>query len=136
VSIGLLSLQMSARILVIDDNPVNLELARYLLGIAGYVVETAGDAEHALELLEQATPDLILVDLSLPGMDGLTLTRKLKADERLKSIPVAAFTASAMVGDEQRALQAGCAGYVTKPIDIDQFTKQVAAFLQDTTDPG
>jgi CheY-like chemotaxis protein len=127
---------MSAHILVIDDNPANLELARYLLGVAGYVVETAGDAEHAQELLKQSTPDLILMDLSLPGMDGLTLTRKLKADERLKNIPVAAFTASAMVGDEQKALQAGCAGYVTKPIDIDQFAKQVAAFLQDPTDPG
>jgi CheY-like chemotaxis protein len=121
---------MSARILVIDDNPTNLELARYLLGVAGYVVETAGDAEHAQELLKHVTPDLILMDLSLPGMDGLTLTRKLKADERLKNVPVAAFTASAMVGDEQKALQAGCVGYVTKPIDIDQFTKQVAAFLQ------
>ena len=88
------------------------------------------------QLLEQSTPDLILMDIALPGMDGLTLTRKLKADQRLKNIPVAAFTASAMVGDEQKALQAGCAGYVTKPIDIDQFTKQVAAFLQDTTDPG
>jgi CheY-like chemotaxis protein len=127
---------MSARILVIDDNPANLELARYLLGVAGYAVETAGDAERAQELLEQSTPDLILMDIALPGMDGLTLTRKLKADQRLKNIPVAAFTASAMVGDEQKALQAGCAGYVTKPIDIDQFTKQVAAFLQDPTDPG
>ena len=127
---------MSAHILVIDDNPANLELARYLLGVAGYVVETAGDAEQAQELLKQATPDLILMDIALPGMDGLTLTRKLKADERLKNIPVAAFTASAMVGDEQKALQAGCAGYVTKPIDIDQFTKQVVAFLRDPTDPG
>ena len=127
---------MSAHILVIDDNPANLELARYLLGVAGYVVETASDAEQAQQLLKQATPDLILMDITLPGMDGLTLTRKLKADERLKNIPVAAFTASAMVGDEQKALQAGCAGYVTKPIDIDQFTKQVAAFLRDPTDPG
>ena len=127
---------MSAHILVIDDNPANLELARYLLGVAGYVVETASDAEQAQQLLKQATPDLILMDIALPGMDGLTLTRKLKADERLKNIPVAAFTASAMVGDEQKALQAGCAGYVTKPIDIDQFTKQVAAFLRDPTDPG
>ena len=127
---------MSAHILVIDDNPANLELARYLLGVAGYVVETASDAEQAQPLLKQATPDLILMDITLPGMDGLTLTRKLKADERLKNIPVAAFTASAMVGDEQKALQAGCAGYVTKPIDIDQFTKQVAAFLRDPTDPG
>ena len=127
---------MSVHILVIDDNPANLELARYLLGVAGYVVETASDAEQAQQLLKQATPDLILMDIALPGMDGLTLTRKLKADERLKNIPVAAFTASAMVGDEQKALQAGCAGYVTKPIDIDQFTKQVAAFLRDPTDPG
>jgi CheY-like chemotaxis protein len=127
---------MSVHILVIDDNPANLELARYLLGVAGYVVETASDAEQAQQLLKQATPDLILMDITLPGMDGLTLTRKLKADERLKNIPVAAFTASAMVGDEQKALQAGCAGYVTKPIDIDQFTKQVAAFLRDPTDPG
>jgi two-component system, cell cycle response regulator DivK len=121
---------MNARILIIDDNRASLELASYLLESAGYVVEKAANAEHAQELLKQVTPDLILMDLALPGMDGLTLTRKLKADERLKSVPVAAFTASAMMGDEQNALQAGCDGYVTKPIDINQFTRQVAAFLQ------
>jgi CheY-like chemotaxis protein len=112
---------MGARILVIDDNPTNLELAAYILESAGYVVAK----ERAQEWLKQATPDLILMDLALPGMDGLTLTRKLKADERLKNVPIAAFTASAMVGDEQIALEAGCVGYVTKPIDIDHFTKRL-----------
>jgi CheY-like chemotaxis protein len=118
------------RILVVDDGAINLSLTCYVLESAGYVVETAVDAEHAQELLKQVTPDLILMDISLPGMDGLTLTRKLKADERLKNIPVVALTASAMTGDEEKALQAGCIGFITKPIDIHQFPKQVAVFLQ------
>jgi CheY-like chemotaxis protein len=125
---------MSGRILVVDDNAINLALTCYVLNGAGYLVEEAVDAEHARESLKRVTPDLILLGLALPGMDGLTLTRELKADERLKNIPVVALTASAMTGDEQKALQAGCAGYITKPIDIRQFQKQVAVFLQGDND--
>jgi CheY-like chemotaxis protein len=120
---------MSARILIVDDNPVNLKLATDVLEMEGYSVEKAVDAEQAQEMLKSATPDLILMDIALPGMDGLTLTRKLKADERLKDVPVVAMTAFAMKGDEQKALAAGCDGYITKPIDTRKLPQQVAAYL-------
>jgi CheY-like chemotaxis protein len=121
---------MSARILIVDDNPTNLKLASDLLEWEGYAVEKAVDAEHAQELLRDMTPDLILMDIALPGMDGLTLTRKLKSEERLKHIPVVALTAFAMKGDDQKALQAGCSGYITKPIDTRRLAQQVQDFLQ------
>jgi two-component system, cell cycle response regulator len=121
---------MSVRILVVDDSPLNLALASYVLGSVGYVVEEAVDADDVSKLLKQTTPDLILMDIGLPGMDGLTLTRQLKADKRLKNVPIVALTASAIQGDQQKALLAGCAGYITKPIDVKQFSQQVAAFLQ------
>jgi CheY-like chemotaxis protein len=120
---------MSARILIVDDNSVNLKLATDVLEMEGYAVEKAVDAEQAQEMLKSATPDLILMDIALPGMDGLTLTRKLKADERLKDVPVVAMTAFAMKGDEQKALAAGCDGYITKPIDTRKLPQQVAAYL-------
>ena len=120
---------MSARILIVDDNSVNLKLATDVLEMEGYAVEKAVDAEQAQELLKRSTPDLILMDIALPGMDGLTLTRKLKADERLKDVPVVAMTAFAMKGDEQKALEAGCDGYITKPIDTRKLPQQVAAYL-------
>lgn len=121
---------MSARIFIVDDNPVNLKLASSVLEMEGYAVDTAVDAEQTQEMLTSITPDLILMDIALPGMDGLTLTRKLKADERLKHIPVVAMTAFAMKGDEQKALDAGCEGYITKPIDTRDLPRQIAAFLQ------
>jgi CheY-like chemotaxis protein len=120
---------MSTRILIVDDNPVNLKLATDVLEMEGYSVEKAVDAEQAQEMLKSATPDLILMDIALPGMDGLTLTRKLKADERLKDVPVVAMTAFAMKGDEQKALAAGCDGYISKPIDTRKLPQQVAAYL-------
>jgi len=120
---------MSARILIVDDNSVNLKLATDVLEMEGYAVEKAVDAEQAQELLKRSTPDLILMDIALPGMDGLTLTRKLKADERLKHVPVVAITAFAMKGDEQKALDAGCNGYITKPIDTRKLPQQVASYL-------
>ena len=104
-------------ILVVDDNHTNLKLARILLESEGYEVVAAQDAEEALLLLETCLPRLILMDLQLPGMDGLELTRRLKADPRTRAIPILAVTSYAMLGDEQRALAAGCDGYVTKPID-------------------
>ena len=120
---------MSTRILIVDDNPVNLKLATDVLEMEGYAIEKAVDAEQAQEMLKSATPDLILMDIALPGMDGLTLTRKLKADERLKDVPVVAMTAFAMKGDEQKARDAGCDGYITKPIDTRKLPQQVAAYL-------
>ncbi len=121
---------MSARILIVDDNLTNLKLAAQVLELEGYTIEKAVDAEQAQELLKHATPDLILMDIALPGMDGLTLTRKLKADASLKHVPIVAMTAFAMKGDDRKALDAGCHGYITKPIDTRKLPQQVAGFLQ------
>ena len=113
------------RVLIVDDNDLNLELARFVLEDAGLVVESVPDAAHALQRLQHDLPDLILMDIQLPGMDGLELTRCLKADERLRDIVVIAFTAFAMKGDEQRMREAGCDGYLAKPIDVSRFAEQV-----------
>jgi CheY-like chemotaxis protein len=121
---------MSTWILIVDDNPTNLKLATQVLEIEGYQVDCAADAEQAQEMLQHITPDLILMDIALPGMDGLTLTRKLKADEKWKHIPVVAMTSFAMKGDDRKALDAGCDGYITKPIDTRKFPQQVAAYLR------
>ena len=116
-------------ILIVDDNPANLKLARLVLVAAGYEVRTAVDAEAALELLESFEPRMILMDLQLPGMDGLALTRKLKSDPRHRSIVVIALTANAMKGDDIKARAAGCDGYLTKPIDIEVLATTVAKHL-------
>jgi CheY-like chemotaxis protein len=108
---------MSAKILVVDDNPTNLKLVSQVLEFEGYEILTAIDAEEAQVVLADTLPDLILMDIALPGMDGLTLTRKLKADERTRHIRIVALTAFAMKGDDQKAFDAGCDGYITKPID-------------------
>jgi CheY-like chemotaxis protein len=118
-----------ARILVVDDNPANSKLARIVLVAAGHDVVTAADAEEARAALGERRPDLILMDLQLPGMDGLELTRRLKADPVTASIPVVALTAYAMRGDEERALAAGCTGYLTKPIDTRALPGVVARHL-------
>jgi len=116
-------------ILIVDDNPVNLKLTRLVLRVAGYEVETAVDAEKALLLLENFRPRLILMDIQLPGMDGLQLTRLVKANPATAQAVVVAVTAYAMKGDEERALEAGCDGYVTKPIDTRALADTVAAYL-------
>jgi two-component system, cell cycle response regulator DivK len=118
-----------ARILIVDDNVANLKLARLLLAGEGYDVRTADDAEVALDVLKSFSPSLILMDIQLPGMDGLELTRRLKADPITSSIVVIALTAYAMKGDEQRVFAAGCDGYITKPIDLDQVVQVVAQHL-------
>jgi CheY-like chemotaxis protein len=124
---------MSARILIVDDHPLNLKLAADVLETQGFTVHTAPDAEQAQGMLKDLLPDLILMDIALPGMDGLTLTRLLKTDARLGHVPVVALTAFAMKGDDAKALAAGCAGYITKPIDTRQLAQQVRAFLDSTT---
>jgi CheY-like chemotaxis protein len=123
-------------ILVIDDTPVNLKLTRLVLLTEGYPVETAHDAEEALEILKRFRPRLILVDIQLPGMDGLELTRKLKGDPSTSDILVVALTAYAMKGDEQRALEAGCDGYITKPIDTRYLPLQVREYLTQAPHPN
>jgi CheY-like chemotaxis protein len=118
-----------ARILIVDDNPVNLKLAASLLEFSGHQVFKAGDASQALDIIGQTPPDLILMDIALPGMDGLTLTRQIKADPATRHIRIVALTAFAMKGDDQKARAAGCDGYITKPIDTRKFAGQVAEVL-------
>jgi two-component system cell cycle response regulator len=120
---------MGVRILIVDDNAINLRLATEVLRHEGHTVLNAVDAEQALEMLRHFTPDLILMDIALPGMDGLSLTRKLKAEERYRKVPIVALTAFAMKGDEQKALDAGCDGYIAKPIDTRRLPQQVAELL-------
>jgi CheY-like chemotaxis protein len=118
-------------VLVVDDNVTNLKLLEYLLQAKGYDVHTASDGESALCLVHELKPELVLMDLQLPGMDGLTLTRKLKADPRTHDVIVLAVTAYAMKGDEERAREAGCDGYIAKPIDTRALPLLVARHLQD-----
>jgi CheY-like chemotaxis protein len=118
-----------ALILIVDDNPSNLKLAKILLQTAGHDVLTAEDADEALRVLETFVPNLILMDIQLPGMDGLALTRKLKSESLTREIPIVAMTAYAMKGDEARVLAAGCQGYITKPIDTRHFVADVLAHV-------
>lgn len=127
---------MSApRILVVDDNPTNLKLVCDVLECEGYQVFMAIDAEEALHIIQGTPPDLLLLDIALPGMDGLTLTRKLRADERTRDLIIVAVTAFAMKGDEEKAREAGCDGYITKPVNTRTLGPQVAAFLQSRGAP-
>ena len=116
-------------ILVVDENLTNIKLASYILEFEGYDVLTATDAEEAQEIIKRSPPNLILMDIALPGMDGLTLTRRLKADVKTRHIIVVAMTAFAMKGDDQKARAAGCDGYITKPIDTRALGHLVAEFL-------
>lgn len=117
-------------ILIVDDNPVNLKLLRITLAVAGYDVRTAIDAEQATSVLASFRPRLILMDVQLPGMDGLELTRRLKADPATRGAVILAVSAYAMKGDAERALAAGCDGYVTKPIDTRSLASTVARYLE------
>jgi two-component system cell cycle response regulator DivK len=116
-------------ILIVDDNPANLKLGRLLLQGQGYAVRTATDAEDALRQLATFTPRLILMDVQLPGIDGLNLTRRLKADVVTKDIVILALTANAMKGDEEKARAAGCDGYIAKPIHIESLSQMVAELV-------
>jgi CheY-like chemotaxis protein len=116
-------------ILIVDDNPANLKLARVLLASEGYEVRTAADADEALAVLKAFRPRMILMDIQLPGMDGLELTRRLKADPAMRGIVILGLTAYAMKGDEERILAAGCDGYIAKPIDTRRLASQVAEYL-------
>ena len=118
------------RILVIEDNPLNLELVRTLLEKMGYVVIDSGTAEEGIERAKLEQPKLILMDINLPGTDGLTATTLLKAEPATRHIPIVALTAHAMKGDDERMQTAGCDGYMTKPIDTRSFPALVARFLR------
>jgi CheY-like chemotaxis protein len=118
-------------ILIVDDNAQNLKLARVVLANEGFDVQTASNAEDALQLLRTLTPRLILMDIQLPGMDGLELTRRLKADPATRAIRVIALTAYAMKGDDEKAFSAGCDGYITKPIDVERLPALVSSYLAE-----
>lgn len=124
---------MNARILVVDDNATNLKLASEVLEMEGHEVLRASDADEAQALLGAQRPDLILMDIALPGMDGLELTRRLKARPDLCAVPIIALSAFAMKGDEEKAFASGCDGYITKPINTRTFPAQVLAFLRKGT---
>ena len=117
-------------ILVVDDNPINLKLVSDLLAFEGYRMLKAVDGELAAASVEENLPDLILLDVDLPGIDGLTLTKRLKGDPRTADIIIVALTAFAMKADRQRAIAAGCDAYVTKPINTRELPAQVAELLQ------
>jgi CheY-like chemotaxis protein len=116
-------------ILVVDDNPTNLKLVADVLGFEGYCIYTATDAKQAQEAVRQSRPDLILMDIGLPDMDGLALTRKLKTNKETSHITIVALTAFAMKGDHEKAIAAGCDDYIIKPIDTRAFPGQVAKLL-------
>ncbi len=118
-----------ATILVVEDNPLNMELVCDILEVNGYVVYQASAAHEGIKIAKENIPHLILMDIQLPGMDGLSATQILKDDITTKDIPVVALTAHAMKGDEQKALEAGCSGYITKPIDTREFPRLVKTFF-------
>ena len=118
-------------ILVVEDNELNMKLVKSLIKIGNYRVLEAIDAESGLQLIREQQPDLVLMDIQLPGMDGLCATKIIKEDPSLKDIPVVALTSYAMQGDEEKALEAGCMGYIAKPIDTRKFLETVSQYLKN-----
>jgi CheY-like chemotaxis protein len=116
-------------VLVVEDNEANQLLARYVLEREGYRVEVAGAADEALEKVGEKVPSLILMDIQLPGQDGLSLTRQLKASPATANVPIIALTADAMIGDREATIAAGCAGYIAKPIDTRTLGEQIREIL-------
>lgn len=121
---------MAVRILIIEDNQDNLQLVQFLLERLGYEVLGAIDSMAGLETARREQPDLILLDMGMPEVDGWELAGKLKADPETKAIPLVALTAHTLPGDKRRALQSGCDGYITKPINVAAFGDEVARFLK------
>ena len=124
------------RILVVEDNPMNLELVRDILTAEGYEVLEAADGATGVAIATLERPALILMDLQLPRLDGLEATRLIRADPQLADIPIVAVTAHAMKGDDEKARAAGCDGFVTKPIQVREFTATVASFLKRAKSEG
>lgn len=121
---------MPPRVLVVDDNPLNLDLARCVLEADGFVVDEALHVDEAWARLRACRPDVVLLDIQLPGVDGLSLLQAIRATPGLEGLPVIAFTAYAMQGDERRFREAGCDGYLAKPIDVRSFAASVRACLR------
>ena len=121
-------------VLIVEDNRQNLELVQFLLEEGGMRVRAAADAKQARAELERDLPDLVLMDMQLPGTDGLELVAELRQDERFRALPIVALTAHALRGDRERFLAGGCDGYIAKPIDVATFTLQVEAVLRQVAD--
>ena len=122
---------MTKMILIVEDEPKNLTLLRDLLQVSGYSTIEATDGEQGVELAKSRKPDLILMDVQLPKMDGLEATRILKADTTTRNIPILALTSYAMKGDKERVLEAGCNGYLPKPFNIKELLKEVTEYLSE-----
>ena len=120
-------------ILYVEDNADNRKLVRRVLEVEGYAVVEAKDALQAMECIENQSIDLALMDINMPDMDGYTLTAKIKANPRFASLPIVAVTANVMRGDRERSLEAGCDGYIQKPIDVDTLSQQIERFLTRNT---
>jgi CheY-like chemotaxis protein len=121
-----------ARVLVVEDNDMNMQLVEYLLEEGGYQIVKAASGEEALSIARGGdTVDLILMDIHLPGIDGLSVVREMKADARTSTIPILALTAHAMRGDKDRFLEAGCDGYISKPIDVKTFLSSIRQYLRE-----
>ncbi len=123
-------------VLVIEDNQLNMELTSDILEVAGFQVLKAERADKGIAIAVAQQPDIILIDIALPGVDGLEATKRLKQDPRTTRIPIVALTASAMRGDDDKARLAGCCGYIAKPIDTRRFAKTVAAFIEKERRPA
>ncbi len=121
---------MSKRILYIEDNPENRLLMRRVLMAEGYLVEEAIDGQTGLQKAEESPPDLILMDINLPEIDGYEVTARLKQLPNMQGVPIIAVTANVMKGDREKTLAAGCDGYIQKPIDIDLLPSQIESFLK------
>ncbi len=119
-----------ATILYVEDDLPNRILVRRILVAEGHDIIEAGNAEEALQTLEALKPDLILMDINMPEVDGFTLTKRIKQNPAWQHIPIIALTANVMKGDRERVLQAGCDGYIQKPIDVDALPRQIATFLK------
>jgi CheY-like chemotaxis protein len=122
-------MSVPTRVLVVDDNELNVELASYALTGGGFEVAAASNATQAHQRIADFEPQLILMDIQMPGVDGLTLTRRIKSDAATAHIVIVAFTAYAMKGDEAKMRAAGCDGYISKPIDVRSFAQRVRACL-------
>ena len=125
-----------ATVLVIEDNPANMTLAKFLLESAGHAVLSATNAETGLTMARAEHPDLVLMDIQLPGMDGLQAAALLKADDATRAIPIIALTALAMKGDEARIRAAGCDGYIAKPLSYKGFLTVISAHLTKASQYG
>jgi len=123
---------MAAKILLVEDNEMNRDMLSRRLQRRGYEVVTAVDGESSLALTKSETPALVLMDMSLPGIDGWEATRQLKADPATRAIPIIALTAHAMAGDREQALAAGCDDFDIKPIDLDRLLGKIEALLEGT----